>query len=157
MGRWRSLAVSLSWGGFCFLGNGKCWCWSHCFAVPIPVGLVSLVIFFFFFFSFWFALLLYIHTVHAMFSVCSTFLLGLAFGPWVIQGQQQRVLDEFAPFEERLLAGLDMEFGLRRHGCESAVSLLSYLFLRISPFKVSFCSLSMGYHVLPRPRMLIMI
>jgi len=70
---------------------------------------------------------MYIHTVHAMFSMCSTFLLGLAFGPWVIQGQQQRVLDEFAPFEERL-ARLDKEFGSKRHGCESAVSFVSWEF-----------------------------
>jgi hypothetical protein len=76
-----------------------------------------------------------------MFSVCSTFLLGLAFGPWVIQGQQQRVLDEFVPFEERL-AGLDKEFGLKRYGCESAVSFVSYFGNFV--FKVSFCSYPYG-------------
>ena len=58
-----------------------------------------------------------------MFSV---FLFGLAFLPWVIQGQQQKVFDDLLLFGERL-AGLDLGVGMESNGCESAVG--SDLFL----------------------------
>lgn len=45
---------------------------------------------------------------------------GLAFLPWVIQGQQQKVFDDLLPFGERL-GKLDLGLDVSRNGCESAV------------------------------------
>ncbi len=61
-----------------------------------------------------------------MFSVWGIFWLSLAFGPRIIQCQQQRVFDGMAPLEETL-AGLHDDADTINHGCESAVG---YAFLR---------------------------
>jgi hypothetical protein len=52
-----------------------------------------------------------------MFSVYCVFSFGLAFLPWVIQGQQQKVLDDLFLFGD----GLDLGAGVERDGCKSAV------------------------------------
>ena len=89
--------------------------WTGWLAASAGFDVLSWVCFSFIFF-FWFI-------AHDMFSV---FLFGLAFLPWVIQGQQQKVFDDLLLFGERL-AGLDLGAGMESNGCESAVG--SDLFL----------------------------
>lgn len=74
-----------------------------------------------------------------MFSAYNVFCFGLAFLPWVIQGQQQqqqqKVFDDLLPVGERLGGGLGLGAGVERDGCASAVG--SDLFLLVENIEYS--------------------